>query len=526
MPGNPNQAYENPGKDILFAGMKKQDWLFEIIRAMSKPEKAFFIKFCGLFSGGEPGYLALFKALERMSAYDEAVLQKKLEGKIAPARMPATRNYLKNMLLKSIHAFNNELSDDVQLSNMLFNIAFYHRKNLLALCEKEVAAAKKFALEHELYTRLHEVMRWERTILPVINPLNDETLQRIESGIAEEKENFVRIETDAAYYLRSIRLNKLLHRTDRSMDEPIEKTQAFHAFCSDVYYTDDTLAKTTGSRIIFCTMQFVTAYHRGEKDRAEYFLKRRIELMETNPHFLANRLMTYISTLYNYIIFISLKKDEALFTEQMNKFTAIPEVYKKRVDNIHIETIHVHSINAWLDFYIMLGKFEQITRMNIEFPASYATTNYLLTFYYSACLKTAAGYFATGDYKTALKYVNRIINDKTSRSFPERLLMGRILNLMIHYEMQHDAVIEYESQSLNYQLKKKDKPAAVETEVLLFISELQQNAGQKRTEKLAAIRNRILSLTGPADDKHNFFIFTWMDAKTQGISFLEAFRMI
>ena len=162
--------------------------------------------------------------------------------------------------------------------------------------------------------------------------------------------------------------------------------------------------------------------------------------------------------------------------------------------------------------------------MTIAFPIAYSKTNYLLTFYYSACLKAATGYFAVGDYKTALKFINRIIQDNSSKSFPECLMLSRIMNLMIHYEMKNDSAIDYERHSINYFLKKGENPAKLEQEVLNFIRELQRNDLQGGKEKLTAIRENIRAIASPADDQRNFFIFTWLDAKTNGISFTAAYQ--
>ena len=209
--------------------MKAQDWLFDIVHAMNKHEKKFFSRYCKLFSDGDAGYMTLYETLEKMRKYDEAELKKKLRGKIPESRLPATRNYLKNMLLRSMQAHGGE-SDEEELNALLFNIAFYRRKNLLALCEKEIAAAKKFVLQHELYTRFHEVARWERKIIPTVAPMEEETVTRLEEIIREEKENFLRLETDAEYHLRTICLSRIIHRTDRSLSEPVEQSKAFLDF--------------------------------------------------------------------------------------------------------------------------------------------------------------------------------------------------------------------------------------------------------------------------------------------------------
>lgn len=504
------------------APMKKQDWLFDIIQAMGKNEKTFFLKYCKLFSESDTGYLILYRAMERMKDFDEKILQKKIDGKIPADRLPSTRNYLKNMLLKSLQIFNSEQSDDFILNGMLYNISFYHGKNLFSLCTKEIASAKKYVIEHELYNRFHEVARWERTVVPLTNPVETETLQHLQEIIEQEKQNFLRIETEANYHLRTIRLAKLLHRTERSLTEPIEKTQDFIAFCNDPYYTDETLANTTASKIMYCTMQFITAYEKKDMTRVELFLQRRIELMEANPDYLYNHLLTYISTLYNFIIFSSLKKDLALITSLMEKFTSIPELYKKRISRFQTEMIQVQAINAWLDFYTMTGDFERITEMKIDFPESFSKTNYNLVFYYSACQKAAAGYFALDDYKTALKFVNQVIQDSRSKSYPEILMLSRIMNLQIHYEMQNESTIEYETQSIHYFLKKNENPGKFEEEVLNFIRELLRNSS-KENPGLKLIRDRIRTIASPSDDQRNFFIFTWLDAKTKGVRFMEAY---
>src|SRR5205814_6740258 len=114
-----------------------------------------------------------------------------------------------------------------------------------------------------------------------------------------------------------------------------------------------------------------------------------------------------------------------------------------------------HEINR----HFMLGEFKSGTRVVAalenelnKFIPKLDKHSVLLLYYKIACL-----FFGSGNYKTGLKWFNKIINEKEIRLREDLHSFSRILALISHFEIGNDDLVESNIKSTyRYFIKKGD----------------------------------------------------------------------
>ena len=84
-------------------------------------------------------------------------------------------------------------------------------------------------------------------------------------------------------------------------------------------------------------------------------------------------------------------------------------------------------------------------------------------------------YFGMGDYEKALIYLNQWLSLPRSVEREDLQSLARILNLIIHYEMDNAILLEYLFRSTYRFLKKRNRAFEFERSVLTFIQKAIKN---------------------------------------------------
>ena len=103
---------------------KKADRLFELISSMSMSEKRYFKLFAGRHSGNEKSnYLKMFEVLEKMEDFQNDLLVQQLEKlEVSTRYLSSDKNYLYNLVLRSLSAFHWSKTAGLQVKEMLHQV--------------------------------------------------------------------------------------------------------------------------------------------------------------------------------------------------------------------------------------------------------------------------------------------------------------------------------------------------------------------------------------------------------------------
>src|SRR5262245_23685897 len=117
--------------------MRKQDYLFNLVKSLSPAEKKYFKQHTRLM-GGKKQYDKLFDAMDAMETYDHAALARKMG--IATGKLAHDKEYLQQILLRLLRHFYETDSVRMSLPAMAEEVYLLQRRGLTdyayAQCEK------------------------------------------------------------------------------------------------------------------------------------------------------------------------------------------------------------------------------------------------------------------------------------------------------------------------------------------------------------------------------------------------------
>ena len=169
-----------------------------------------------------------------------------------------------------------------------------------------------------------------------------------------------------------------------------------------------------------------------------------VALFEQQPEMKRHKLEMYIKSLNSLLAVQNKLYKYKEFSETQKQLIAIKRdkslVLTENINLNLFKAIYVHEINR----HFMLGEFKSGTRivgaleneLN-KFIPKLDKHSVLLLYYKIACL-----YLGSGNYKTAIKWLNKIYNEKESDFREDIYSFTRILLLVCHFELGNDYLVE------------------------------------------------------------------------------------
>lgn len=136
--------------------MRSKEDLFQLIQAMSKSEKRYFVLDAKKSGRASSRYLSLFEAINNMEGYDEAPLKEKFA-----INLSSDKAYLYEAILRSMRDYRSQSSKAAQVKERLMDARYLYERGLYHLAGDRITEAKMFALELKDNFALLEIIREE-----------------------------------------------------------------------------------------------------------------------------------------------------------------------------------------------------------------------------------------------------------------------------------------------------------------------------------------------------------------------------
>jgi hypothetical protein len=500
------------------------DSLFMLIRSMSKSEKRHFKLYAGRHSVEENNYLKLFDAIDRQKEYDETLIIKKFSKESFVNRFPITKKRLYETVLRSLDAFHSQSSIDAQLKRELHFAEILYKKSLYSQCAKILTAARHTAMKHEKYSTLSEIMTWRKKLIEKDNYLGNNQ-ESIESMLEEDVMIADRMKDFNEYWNIKSRLFLLLNKQGKVRN--FKELNRFKKIIDNTLLKNEGKAHSFEARYLF--NHIYSAYHFGTGDykNSYRFLKRNVELIEKHPYVFKEEPNIYFSVLTNLIyVSTSLKKYEEVF-HLMNKLKAVPETLDtSRNEDLEIKLFSsAYSIEITL--YNTLSEFEKAIELVPAIEKGLSRFGDRISRLRKAYLffNIAVAYFGAEKYSAALRWTNRLFSEPNIDENQDIYCFARILNLIIHIELQNDDVIPYILTSTSRYLKTRNRVYKFETVFLEFIEQLIRK--NNSTDSSINYRKLLANLKKLSTDPFEKTVFeyfdfiAWCKSKIENVPFRE-----
>ena len=503
---------------------KPSDNLFQLIKSLTVSEKGYFIKFASRHVIGEENkYLMLFDFINKQKSYDEDVVKERFKDEKFIKQLTTAKNYLTNMVLRSLENYHCKDSVDSIISNLTNQYRILFQKTLFNQAESTLNRAKKLAIETERFTKLIDILKEERNFhyKKIGEPGFQNLLQK---SYKEELDVINELKNVSEYNNLYLRISSLFKKIGTSRNE--NDVKRFREIVSHNLMNSEKKALSVRAKNFYFIIKYLYHYCTGNINKAFYFGQKRLELIENFRSKLSGADKEYMYAL----------SDAIAFAYNLNKFNLCLEYLKKQRElaikfknsegvPTHMD-MYLRSYSFELNIYLISGHFEEGLKIIDE------VINWLDKYHgkinKSEELKVdyaiAYMYFGAGEYSKSLLWVNKILND-TSEYRLDYKIFAKIMNLIIHFELGNIDLLEYNIRSVLRYLMKKDKLYKYEFALLSFIKKIILLTGNDDLNfEFQKLKKELDKISEDDYEKKAFDYFditSWLESKQNNKSFSE-----
>ncbi len=441
--------------------MKNLPDLFQLIKSLSMQEKRYFKLSCSVQKGNK-NYLKLFDAIEKQSRqsgeYDERIIQQKESFK----KLPNLKNYLYTLILKSLESYHANMNIDSGLKSYMHHAAILFEKGLYEQCKKVITKAKALAEKYEKHLLLLELSDFEFELIRA-QSFKGKTENDMENWYAQRVRVNNKYSTEKEYERLSARMSMRIYKKGRTTRSDTDLS-AYHDIINHRLLRTENNAMSYQSLYHYYRIQLAYFFALNDFTAVYSYSQKLIKLMEAHPHQIEEGLQLYVSALGN------------LITCQANlkKYKEV-ELSLKKLKEINTKSSYVKSQlfyitnNMNLIMCINTGEFDKglnliapiQEELNKNTLSKHAEMPLLYNIFYI--------YFGAGNYREARNYLNKIINDTTTDVRSDLYCFVKIINLIVHFELGNENLLEYIVKSTYRFLYKRNRLYKFETSILNFI---------------------------------------------------------
>jgi hypothetical protein len=501
--------------------MKASDNLFQLIKSLSKSEKRYFKIIAEKKNADVKGnnYLKLFNAIDKQEVYDEEKIIRQFSKSTFIKHLPSEKNYLYFNILKSLVLYYEGTSEFIELDDIRHCATILYNKGLYEQCNRMLTKARKLAISTELFPELLSITKLQLELLPMITPSGEELKNGYAIILSDEKTAFEKLENINQYQRLYSRFLYLI-RTNGELIRHTTELEMFKEVMEHELMKNEEKAICYKSKEMFFFIAATYYFICGDLKKAYDLDLRGLKFLEEN-----------FGKLTSVAIYSARVSNHCEVCLRMKKFEECEEIIE-RLKNIETVSILEKSKNFYRYHDLLLrtriakGDFENaisLVKAIEEGVARYAENIHsgrIINMYYYI----SYAYFGIGDFRTALRWVNKIISDKTDlRS--DLLCFSRLLNLMIHLELNNQMQLEYVFKSTYSYFIKRERLFKLEDCFLKFLKKnLAPLNAREQQLSFSAFKNELLVLLEDPYEKRalEYFDFiSWLESKIEKETFLE-----
>ena len=496
---------------------KNSDQLFQLVKSLTKGEKRQFKLFATRHKGGENAkFLKLFDLMNAMDNYDEQKILAK-EKSISSDQLPNIKQNLYKQLLQSLRSLHSNTDIDLKIREGIDNAQILYNKCLYQQSYKTIEKAKEMARRYEKNILLLEIHEIEKKLISKI--VKRDTPEKIELLIPEGEDIKKRVSNIITFSSLSAKLYGLYTKlgfTRNSADFEIVNSFLYSSLPA---FKEENLSVEEKMHLYNALVGYY-AFIQDSRRAYDYALKW-VALFDNDHDLIESKLEIYIKAINNLLdAQYKLSKYEE-FIQTSLKFESIKNdealIFSENINFL----LFKYSAKHILDKYFMLGDFDKGVKEiehiieQFELYEDRLNEHSKLIYYY----KFACMFFGADMHKQAVYWLNQIINARDEDIRNDILCFARILNLISHYELQNEDLVDYYIKSTYRFLGKKDDLHYYQSRILRFLKKLNTiETDQGLVDAYKELREHLIPLETNPYEKRAFVYFdiiSWLESKIE-----------
>lgn len=497
--------------------METTDNLFALIKSLNKSEKGYFKKHANFHvrNNEKNNYTKIFDAIDAQKIYSEPKLIKKFKTERFINQFAVAKNYLYDMILESLEAYNKTIT--IELRSLLNRVEILVDKGLYTQARKILKKAKKIALEREKFSYISEINLMEQSI----HRLHHDT-KSLKSNIevlAKEIHNTaVQIENIALFeklkhqiYLQYIETGGLRQQAD---------IKNFDWLLENPLLKEEEAALSISARILYNELYSTYYEYIGDSKQSYAYSLKLVKLIEQHPLILEANVNFPTLFLYRHSIRCS---NAGIQDEALEAVTRM-EFLKPRTE-IQKNNILLKSLHTKLTVHLQTGNLQMCLELVPQIRELLENSKQLDTLLKeSVYWQVISILMISEQYKSALNwFIKANLEDISLRQDLD--CIGRIVEIILHYELGNFDIIEYRLKSAHRFLSLKGKLYPLENTFLSSFRHLIHDTDkQGRNLFTIEIKSFLASETASAMKSNSlvyFVVLSWLKSKVENKKLAE-----
>ncbi|HIO71879.1 MAG TPA: hypothetical protein EYN38_02100 [Flavobacteriales bacterium] len=487
----------------------KNDIVFDLIKSMTQAEKRYFKRHATLHSEKkENKYVRLFDLMAGQNEFIRSALEKSMDL----PNFAQEKRHLYTRLLASLSAFRRGASVDERIGTMLNNHRILRQKGARSYAAKELKRAKKLAEDTERYHDLIKISQMETSMY------RDETnLKLLEDHLGERAQllhlSTASMQLDIEFeieYLNMVKWNKEIEvvRTPEeaaALDKIIEKP---------IFYLKEE-SLSSKSKIYKHYIMGLFHFFKNDFTNSGIEFEKQLAIFTKFPH---NREMNptlFLRSLGNQCLLSSKRKRHLQFNEDMETIKLYEPPTSEGIRYRHY-LIHMLEIMTLVDQNDFSGAVNLIESKQEHLQLHSEANNMWYIEWMYVCFNTASAYIGIGDYQQALRYLNEFLNTADPRLKQDTYCIARVINLLLHFELDNRDLLEHQLESTKRYLKSRKRLFKFERAVLQFIRKSLNETTAGNSGPFRWLKKELAQIQKDPLEKNVFAYFNfmpWLDRK-------------
>ena len=491
----------------------QKDNLFLLVKSLTKSEKRQFKLYVGrLGVNSDSKFLNLFNLLDKSKVYDEAAIVK--SGVVKKQQLANVKAHLYKQVLISLKLNPSHQNIRSQIREQLDFASILYHKGLYKQSLKILDKAKELAILNEEKNLAFEIVELEKIIESQY--ITRSIGSRADQLTVQAKElSELNVITSKLSNL-SLQLYSIILKTGYVKNEAESKAVT--------KYFEDRLPVVDIAKLGFREKLWYYKTHLWYSFLMQDFLNcykyalKWVDLFYENPSMISLNPVFFLKG-NNYLLeALYFIKNKPKFVGKLSDFYAIVERSDFPKDENVASLVFLYGNFHKINQHFIDGSFENGLGLIPEVEADLKVysnkidAHHKMVFYY----KFASLHFGAGNNKECIRYLDKIISNKSLSMREDLLCFSRVLNLVAHYEAGLDYHLETLLRSTYKFLIKMNDLHEVQKEMIKFIRGLQDIYPQDIKKEF----KKLLEVLRPYED-HPFerraFLYldviSWLESK-------------
>jgi len=498
--------------------------LFELIKSLSKSEKRYFkLHATRNLTDKELVFIQLFDTIDKMKQYDEKIISQKfpqLKGNL----LSNHKANLYEKLLMSLRLLKHN-TPGIRVKELISFSDVLLQKGLHFQSLNQLHKAKQLATTYNLNILKLEIIEFEKQIEASHITRSHQKRAKELSDESNQIRAIIRREVKWSnlalkmydYYLK---FGHTKNKDDLTKITDFFENRAPKGSTHNLSFYEKIYKSQSYVWFHYISQNFVECY----KHSLNW-----INTFEDSPEMKINEVDLYMKGIHNCLSALFYCDDAFRFRKNLEEFEVFIRDNESSFNNNQHISAFIYFETAKLNLFFLEGEFTKGAAYTIELieklkeHEKHIDVYRILIFHYKiACLK-----FGSDDYKGAINHLNFIINHPGLSLREDIQSFARILNLIAHYELGNNELIEYQVKSTYKFLLKLEDMGKVQSAVFEFLKKSVYVNEDQLMPSFIELKNKLnLILEDEHERRPTLYldIISWLESKINNCSVEEVIR--